>query len=410
MADQDQEPLKEPDGVPTVENRPRRRSIWSFLRLPFGKAHRVDKFYRQQSDLLENYEQDKCQIRVENNRRSLRISSCEDDVPNGVNEQDENDAAEPIFSTVILTCNIETDKQKEQRISRVHLLSKVTLLINVSLTIAKFVASYLSGSLSIISSLVDSLVDITSGVVIWATSRAITKTDPYQYPVGRARLEPIALTIVSVIMAVASVQMIVQSLESIVNFRIDPHVDLPTLFIMISTICVKFLLFLICRKFKEDPSIQVLEQDHRNDCLSNSVALICAFCAQRFWIYLDPLGAICVSLYIAITWYFTGKEQLVRLSGKSAKPEFINRIIKICIDHDERINYIDTVYVYHFGTRFLVEVHVVMDEDMHLKEAHDIAETLQNNIESLPDVERAFVHADYDFEHKASDEHKNPVV
>lgn len=67
-------------------------------------------------------------------------------------------------------------------------------------------------------------------------------------------------------------------------------------------------------------------------------------------------------------------------------------------------------YIYHFRTRFLVEVHVVMDEDMHLKEAHDIAETLQNNIESLPDVERAFVHADYDFEHKASDEHKNPVV
>lgn len=145
-------------------------------------------------------------------------------------------------------------------------------------------------------------------------------------------------------------------------------------------------------RFKEDPSIQILGQDHRNDCLSNSIALVCAFCAQRFWIYLDPLGAIVVALYIAVTWYLTGKEQLVRLSGKSAKPEFINRIIKICIDHDERIDYIDTVYVYHFGTRFLVEVHIVMDQDMRLKETHDIAETLQNNIESLPDVERAFVH------------------
>ena len=54
----------------------------------------------------------------------------------------------------------------------------------------------------------------------------------------------------------------------------------------------------------------------------------------------------------------TGKEQLVRLSGKSADPEFINRIIKvsaifllnlqmwqsqISIDHDDRILYIDTV-------------------------------------------------------------------
>lgn len=103
MADQ---PLKEPDdNVPTVENRPR-RSFWNLFRLPFGKAHRIDKFYRQQSDLLESYENDKCQIQVrflfnlfatflvfqvENNRRSLRISNCDDDPQNELlpNEQNE---------------------------------------------------------------------------------------------------------------------------------------------------------------------------------------------------------------------------------------------------------------------------------------------------------------------------------
>uniref|UniRef100_A0A914DP69 Cation efflux protein transmembrane domain-containing protein n=1 Tax=Acrobeloides nanus TaxID=290746 RepID=A0A914DP69_9BILA len=72
-------------------------------------------------------------------------------------------------------------------------LALVTLLVNITLTIAKAVASYLSGSLSIISSLVDSLVDITSGVVIWLTARAIKKRDPYLYPRGRTRLEPLAL-------------------------------------------------------------------------------------------------------------------------------------------------------------------------------------------------------------------------
>lgn len=83
---------------------------------------------------------------------------------------------------------------------------------------------------------------------------------------------------------------------------------------------------------------------------------------------------------------------------------------QICLDHDERINYIDTVFVYHFGTRFLVEVHVVMDPNMILRETHDIAEALQNNIESLPNIERAFVHIDYDFDHKPSDEHKDPTT
>lgn len=78
-----------------------------------------------------------------------------------------------------------------------------------------------------------------------------------------------------------------------------------------------------------DSSTKVLAQDHRNDCLSNTIALICAFCAQKFWIYLDPIGAIFVSIYIAVTWFKTGKEQLVMLSGRAAKPEFINRIIKV---------------------------------------------------------------------------------
>lgn len=102
----------------------------------------------------------------------------------------------------------------------------------------------------------------------------------------------------------------------------------------------------------------------------------------------------------------TGWDHLSKLSGRSAKPEFINRIIKVCIDHDPRISHLDTVYVYHYGTKFLVEVHIVLDEDMPLKVAHDISEALQINIESLPEVERAFVHTDYEYEHQPQDEHK----
>jgi len=35
-----------------------------------------------------------------------------------------------------------------------------------------------------------------------------------------------------------------------------------------------------------------------------------------------------------------------------------------------------------------------------LKEAHTIGETLQDKLEKLPEVERAFVHLDYECEHK----------
>ena len=61
------------------------------------------------------------------------------------------------------------------------------------------------------------------------------------------------------------------------------------------------------------------------------------------WKYIDPLGAIVVSCYIAYTWFSTGYEQIRMLTGQSAPATFINRIINICTKHDVRIRSIDTV-------------------------------------------------------------------
>ncbi len=59
---------------------------------------------------------------------------------------------------------------------------------------------------------------------------------------------------------------------------------------------------------------------------------------------------------------------------------------------------------YYFGNRIIAEVDIVLPEDMMLKEAHDIGESLQIAIEGLEFVERAFVHLDYEWFH--APEHK----
>lgn len=41
-----------------------------------------------------------------------------------------------------------------------------------------------------------------------------------------------------------------------------------------------------------------------------------------------------------------------------------------------------------------------MDPDASLRSSHDVAEELQMKLESLPDVERAYVHVDYETTHK----------
>lgn len=59
--------------------------------------------------------------------------------------------------------------------------------------------------------------DCISGVLIYISTWAINNTDTFNYPRGRARLELIIVLICSVIMGVANIMMIIQSVESIIN-------------------------------------------------------------------------------------------------------------------------------------------------------------------------------------------------
>jgi len=123
-----------------------------------------------------------------------------------------------------------------------------------------------------------------------------------------------------------------------------------------------------------------------------------------FW-WTDPLGAVFICLYVIVNWQQTASEQIANLTGISAPPEFLNRLTYMSVNHSSKLVAVDTVRAYHFGNQLLVEVDIVLPEEMPLKEAHDIGESLQIKLESLDEVERAFVHLDWEFEHKP--EHKN---
>lgn len=145
-----------------------------------------------------------------------------------------------------------------------------------------------------------------------------------------------------------------------------------------------------------DPTLEALAQDHLNDALSNGVAaiaLLLTVYSQSLW-FLDPVGAILISIYIIYSWYMTGKEQIEHLTGKSAPEEFIEELIELANDFDDRCT-VDTIRAYHFGPKFLVELEIVMDASTLLMESHDLGMDLQYEIEGREEVERCFVHIDY---------------
>ncbi|CAF3716909.1 unnamed protein product [Rotaria socialis] len=315
------------------------------------------------------------------------------------------------------------EKEKDKRISKI--LTKVSLGVNLALFILKIAGAVISHSLSVVSSVIDSAVDLTTSVILFWAWRAIKKRDSYRYPQGRTRLEPIAIVILSVIMCAASVLVIYESINTITNdagyftevntTKTLTKIDMSALpiLVMAVTIVSKAILFFLCYRIKT-PTMSALSSDHRNDVFSNIVALTCGLIGSIAYrkelrqeaIIIDPVGAILISFYIIFTWIRQANAQVKRLSGFTADPQFLSQITWITYHHSPLIEKIDTVRAFYFGTSFLVEVDIVLREDMMLKEAHDIGESLQKKIEELPEVERAFVHLDHEYSHCPGDEHK----
>ncbi|CAF1549581.1 unnamed protein product, partial [Rotaria sordida] len=95
------------------------------------------------------------------------------------------------------------------------------------------------------------------------------------------------------------------------------------------------------------------------------------------------------------------------LTGVTAKPKFLQRITHLVYNfRPDAVTKIDTVRAFHNGTNFFVEVHIGLPSSMPLAIAHDIGEELQEQLEKLDDIERAFVHLDFEFTHMPTSEHK----
>lgn len=173
-----------------------------------------------------------------------------------------------------------------------------------------------------------------------------------------------------------------------------------------TAIFAKGTLCIYCFIFRRYPSVHVFFIDHRNDIIVNAFGLAMSIVGSRVVWYLDPIGAILIGVLILVSWAANAFEHVWLLVGKSAPKEYISKLVYLVLNHDSRIKQVETCRAYHAGQKYYVEVDVVMDEDLPLKITHDVSQTLQRKLEGLADVERAYVHVDYEHDHDIKEEHK----
>lgn len=260
-----------------------------------------------------------------------------------------------------------------------------------------------SGSLSLFTTMADAIFDPLSNVTLIVTNRAVKRVDPNRFPSGKARLETVGNIAFCFIMTAVSFILIAFSIKELVDGNPNElkKFHLPSVLAVAVAFCTKLALFLYCWGLKDKYSqIDILWQDHRNDLLINGFGILTSVGGSKLKWWIDPMGAIIISCLISVIWLHTAFSEFLLLVGVTASVETQQLITYVCLTHSPEIQGIDTVRVYHSGPRLIAEVDVVMNADSTLRDTHDVAEELQIKLESLPDIERAYVHVDYETTHK----------
>ncbi|KAF5748804.1 metal tolerance protein 4-like [Tripterygium wilfordii] len=305
---------------------------------------------------------------------------------------------EEVDSLVTSGCIEEDDSEEQVQAERAM---KISNYANIVLLALKIYAAIRSGSIAIAASTLDSLLDLMAGGILWLTHRSMKSINIYKYPIGKLRVQPVGIIIFAAVMATLGFQILIQAVGQLIEDKPSEKMSANQLgwlcSIMIIATVVKLALWFYCRS-SGNSIVRAYAKDHYFDVVTNVVGLIAAILGDIIYWWIDPAGAIILAIYTIANWSETVMENAVSLVGQSAPPEVMQKLTYLVIRHPQ-VKRIDTVRAYTFGVLYFVEVDIELPEDLPLKEAHAIGETLQEKIEKLPEVERAFVHLDFECEH-----------
>jgi len=298
----------------------------------------------------------------------------------------------------------QAHKEAASEATRVKIAIYSSLAANIILSGVQLFAAVSSGSLSLFTTMADAIFDPLSNVILIAANRAARNVDPRRFPSGRARLETVGNIVFCFLMMAVSFIIIAFSFRDISDRSGEGGLKKfhpPALIAAVTSFVAKLCLFFYCFTLRNRYSqVRIVWQDHRNDLFINGFGILASVGGSKLAWWIDPAGAVVLSLGVTVLWFRTAFAEFMLIVGVAASPEMHQFVTYISLTHSTAVLGIDTVRVYYSGPRLIVEVDVVLDRKTELGVAHDISEGLQYKLESLPGVERAYVHVDYETKHK----------
>ena len=275
--------------------------------------------------------------------------------------------------------------------TRENELTKVTLVGSVGnllLLTFKFVSGIVAGSAAMVADAVHSLSDFLTDLIVLVFVRIGAKPQDDDHDYGHGKFETLATLFVGLALAVAAVGIIVSGSVKIARWLQGETLEAPgmlALWAALLSILVKEILFrytIAKGRALDSPAVVANAWHHRSDALSSIGAAIgigAAILLGQQWAVLDPLASLVVGAMLVKVALDLMKESAGELTEKSL-PEATEREIEEIFHSFPQVREPHNLRTRRIGNRIAIEVHIRLDGEMSLREAHDIVSAIEKRI------------------------------
>ncbi|XRO75005.1 cation diffusion facilitator family transporter [Methanocaldococcus sp. 28A] len=271
----------------------------------------------------------------------------------------------------------------------------LSIIGNLLLGVIKIIVGYIYSSISLISDGIHSLSDVITSVIGIIGVKIASKPADESHPFGHSRFECIFSFFIGLALFFTAYEIGKFAVERIIYGKV---IEVNTIMIVVAILSIivnelmtQYTLF-VGKKLNN----QILIADayhHRSDALSSIVVLI-GLLLQKFGIcYGDAIAGIIVAFMIAKVAYDICLTNIHYLTGRAPSKEVFEVIKKEALKVDKVIGVHD-IKAHYVGPKLHVELHVELPSNISAKEMHDIEVEVKNRLESLDNIEKAYVHVD----------------
>jgi cation diffusion facilitator family transporter len=272
----------------------------------------------------------------------------------------------------------------------------VVLAVNLVLVAGKGAVWAWSGSLAVGSEAVNSLADLAYSLVLVGGLYLTTQPPDDRHPHGHERIEPFVSLVVALGVFAAGVLVFRSVVVSVLNGTYGSVAGPLPATVLVAGALAKVWLYRYCRRVgdrHDSPAMVATAQDNRADVLTAGAALVGVLGAGAGVPVLDPVAAGVVAVGICYAGVDIVRDNVDYLVGGAPPDELREAILERALSHPE-VHGAHDVIAHYVGPEVDVSLHVEVEGDLTLDEAHEIESAVVRAVGDLDGVDDVFVHVD----------------